>query len=217
MIFFLCGVSSGSIVRVVNEYYSTHLVSSVDRSLCYVNKEYNLGILKGIILLFMSIKFLVHTRNKINVCALVCVSAVLTTNLVTRQTSCATPQIYGVMRLETSLHSILEITMTVARLTDLSVILSYFTLYILIILLTPKLNHFLSIYTVHLKQSFAHYSISLTSDTPSSIAYDPHSFLMNVPHLSPLSGRPIGILLPLSCFHKNLHDWRHHHLCGPSR
>lgn len=63
-----------------NDYYYTHLVSSVDRSLCYVNKEYNLGILKGIILLFMSIKFLVHTRNKIKVCALVCVSAGLTTS-----------------------------------------------------------------------------------------------------------------------------------------
>lgn len=58
--------------------YFPHLVLSVDRSLCYVNKEYNLGILKGIILWFMCVTFLVQTRNKIKLCALVWVSAVLT-------------------------------------------------------------------------------------------------------------------------------------------
>lgn len=88
----------------------------------------------------MSIKFLVHTRNKIKVCALVCVWAVLTTSQTDIMCHVSNP-----WSDETSLHRVPELTMFVARLTDLSVILSYFTLYILIILLTPKLNHFLSL------------------------------------------------------------------------
>lgn len=58
-------MSSEIIVRAGSVRHFPHLVLSVDRSLCYVNKEYNLGILKGIILWFMCVKFLVRTRNKI--------------------------------------------------------------------------------------------------------------------------------------------------------
>lgn len=53
--------------------------------------------------------------------------------------------------------------------------------YISTIVITPRLNSFLSVCTVCFKQTCIRFS--LTSNTPSSVAYDPHNPLMNVPLL----------------------------------